>query len=639
MPSLGKLSAKLGLDNTELEQKARESEGTLKRMSARMRDVVNRAGTVGVALGAVGVAIAVNLVRQGGEAARELRNLASVSQTSTREFQRNAYAAKQFGIEQEKLSDIYKDASDRVGDFLTTGAGPMADFFEQIAPKVGVTADEFRGLSGPQVMQKYVQTLQDANVSQQEMTFFMEQMASDSSRLIPLLRDNAAELNRMGDNAEDLGMVLSQIELDRLEQADQAMDDLAGAMSGLATTATAAMAPALQAIADGLNEELKSALQDSEDDVISWGQVTGDILAFSADAALSAIKVIGGGFSSVGQTIGAGFSEGVARIKGETDSADAIAAEWRDNMAGIFSGVVDANATRFRDRLAEIREEAERMRGIEEITITRGRRTTNAKDTTEQDAAREAAEKQAEIEAERIRQTEEREAALLQGRLDRLTEFVASEAEIEAMRHKTRLEELEAAEAAGLEVEGGFMALREELEAEHMDRLEAIRKEGLSNLEKFTAMSYREQAQEVSKHLADMTAGVAHESRAMFEINKAAGIANAIINTAQGVTQALAAYPPPISFAMAAAQAAAGVAQISAIKSQSFGGSGSAPSLAGSTPAPPTTPVSGGIAEDRKVIAVEGINADQLFSGQAVRGLLEQLQGAVDDGAKLVITP
>ena len=52
--------------------------------------------------------------------------------------------------------------------------------------------------------------------------------------------------------------------------------------------------------------------------------------------------------------------------------------------------------------------------------------------------------------------------------------------------------------------------------------------------------------------------------------NKAVAYASAIINTAQGVTMALSAYPPPMSFIMAALQAAAGAAEIATISSQSI---------------------------------------------------------------------
>ncbi len=50
--------------------------------------------------------------------------------------------------------------------------------------------------------------------------------------------------------------------------------------------------------------------------------------------------------------------------------------------------------------------------------------------------------------------------------------------------------------------------------------------------------------------------------------NKAVAYASAIINTAQAVSKALSAYPPPLSFAMAALQSAAGLAEVLTIKKQ-----------------------------------------------------------------------
>lgn len=67
--------------------------------------------------------------------------------------------------------------------------------------------------------------------------------------------------------------------------------------------------------------------------------------------------------------------------------------------------------------------------------------------------------------------------------------------------------------------------------------------------------------------------GAAHH-RAMFELNKAASTATAIIKTYQGISGVLGEFPGPIGWAMAAAQAAMGFAQVDAIQSTQFGGGG-----------------------------------------------------------------
>ena len=88
----------------------------------------------------------------------------------------------------------------------------------------------------------------------------------------------------------------------------------------------------------------------------------------------------------------------------------------------------------------------------------------------------------------------------------------------------------------------------------------------------------------------------ADEARAKkaFEVSKLVGIAEASVNTYQGITAALTdkLTPTPIRIAQAVAAGAIGLAQVAKIKSTSFGGSGggSAPSISGGGTAQPSTP-------------------------------------------------
>src|SRR5690606_20447537 len=110
---------------------------------------------------------------------------------------------------------------------------PMKDFFEQIAPRVGLTADAFRKLSGPQALQLYYDSLQQAGASQQDMTFYMEALASDATALIPLLRDNGKAIKDMSAEAQQLGIVLSDIEVGQLVAADAAFAKLDKTMEAI----------------------------------------------------------------------------------------------------------------------------------------------------------------------------------------------------------------------------------------------------------------------------------------------------------------------------------------------------------------------------------------------------------------------
>lgn len=173
--------------------------------------VEKEAKAAGVALG-IGISAAITglaaLTIATANHAVEVGRLAQVSGVGAVEFQRYAAGANAFGIQQEKLADIFKDTQDKVGDFLQNGGGPLADFFDNIAPKVGVTAKNFQNLSGPQALQLYVDSLEKANISQGDMVFYMEAIASDATMLLPLLRNGGEGFNEFADAAERAGAIM-----------------------------------------------------------------------------------------------------------------------------------------------------------------------------------------------------------------------------------------------------------------------------------------------------------------------------------------------------------------------------------------------------------------------------------------------
>ena len=78
------------------------------------------------------------------------------------------------------------------------------------------------------------------------------------------------------------------------------------------------------------------------------------------------------------------------------------------------------------------------------------------------------------------------------------------------------------------------------------------------------------QAVEITNAFAKQTADIAAHSKKGFAIDKGVKIAQAVMNTYQGATLALASYPGPIGVAMAAMTVASGMANVAAIKAQKF---------------------------------------------------------------------
>ncbi|ARS51499.1 hypothetical protein [Kushneria konosiri] len=276
MASLGQLTldlvARIGGFTGPLDQAQRHTKVKMTAIASSVKAATASIVGAGTAVAGAGAAI-VAFTNHAAESAKTLTNQAALANTSVEEFQRLAYASNTVGVEQDKLADILKDTNDRVGDFLNTGGGEMADFFEKIAPRIGVTAEQFRNLSGPQALQKFYDGLQAANLSQAEMTFYMESVADEATALIPLLRDGGAGFAEMAAEADSLGIVLSEMDIARLNEFRDQFNRLTSIFSSMSNLLAAELAPYLSVLADyivdasngadGLREALPGALHNA----------------------------------------------------------------------------------------------------------------------------------------------------------------------------------------------------------------------------------------------------------------------------------------------------------------------------------------------------------------------------------------
>jgi hypothetical protein len=250
-------------------------------MTADQRDLVRRIDDVdsslessaesAVAMGSAltaaltgGTAAAiVALVRSTASAAKEMRNMANVANEGYEEFQALAFATGSVGIEAEQLADISKDTREKLGEFASTGGGGFADFFDQVAPAIGMTADELQGLSGPDALIAVKNAMDAANVSSEQQIFYLESIASDASLLIPLLADNGAQLHAMAAEGRALGVVLSEVESESLFEAATASKRLDAAIDGISKRFAIKFAPAVASVSNLIADLVASGALES----------------------------------------------------------------------------------------------------------------------------------------------------------------------------------------------------------------------------------------------------------------------------------------------------------------------------------------------------------------------------------------
>ncbi len=228
---IARLAVNLSLETAAFEKGATKSEKRMNQMRRKFSDF-----SKSIAIGAAGIGTAIAGINKVfgdlAQKSKEMGNAAQVAGESFEDFQRQAYGARMVGVEFDKLGDIFKDVRDRIGDFAQTGGGPMADFFENIAPKVGVTAKAFEGLGGRDALQLYYDSLKKANVSQEDMVFYLEAMASDATNLIPLLENGGAAWDRYGQKAA----VITEDQRAQLQRYEESMAKLDNSLQQLALT-------------------------------------------------------------------------------------------------------------------------------------------------------------------------------------------------------------------------------------------------------------------------------------------------------------------------------------------------------------------------------------------------------------------
>jgi hypothetical protein len=287
-----------------------------------MRKHVNTYGfaIAGMATSAT-VALA-GMALQTANHAAELEKFALRANTTTQDFQRMSVGAQAFGIEQEKLSDMMKDFNEKLGELTTIGAGGGVDFFEQIAMKTEGSAEaaeklilKMQTLSGPQALQLYVSKLEEAGVTQQQMSFYLESMASDMTDLIPLLVNGAEGMKLYGEVADRAGVIMSESTIAQAAILKEQVYLLDLQMQGAKNQLMQAVIPAFVDIADAFFSGSEQGVQFTQ-----VAQGIADSLRFIAKVAIGAATAV----QVVGKVIAGVAATGAAIATGNIKQTQAI---------------------------------------------------------------------------------------------------------------------------------------------------------------------------------------------------------------------------------------------------------------------------------------------------------------------------
>ena len=321
------LIAKIGSFTGPIRDAERQTESSF----ANMRNHVNNYGAVAIASAAAVGAGIFAMASEYANAANELETFAFISKTTTQEFQGYAVGAQTMGIEMETLAAQFKDFNEKLGEFVTLGSGGAVDFFEKIAIKTEGSAEgarklalEMQNLSGPKALQLYVDKMEEAGVTQQQMSFYLESMASDTTNLIPLLKDGGKGFEYWADAAERAGVIIDESGIQKAAELKVQIKLLELQVEGAKNQFIQGLMPALVSVGDGMSSASHETNLMSE-----AGETLGEVFKGVAATGMGVYAVV----KMLSNAI-AGLSFDAINAKKNVDLA-AQDGSWADKLPGI----------------------------------------------------------------------------------------------------------------------------------------------------------------------------------------------------------------------------------------------------------------------------------------------------------------
>jgi len=250
---------------------------------------------------------------------------------NTQELTAWGYAAKTANIEQDKLNDIMKDVSDKVGDAFNNGTGPVVDALKA----VNLQTRDLIGLSPDQQLLKIANAMQ--GLTGQQQSNILESLSGDAALLQPLLANNAAELKRLKAEAIATGAAVSDIDALRIKQAGDSFEKIKGVFGGIGNTIASELSPYVSKLSEGFIDAAiqTHGFQSAIDSAIKFGIQGVEFFAdaiWSLTAAWEGVKFALNSLSVFFWDSLAGFDRGITDF---LNKIPGVSAEYSTTIQGI----------------------------------------------------------------------------------------------------------------------------------------------------------------------------------------------------------------------------------------------------------------------------------------------------------------
>lgn len=512
---MSRMNAQIDITAKNKTQKAFDSVNrNLTSLRKSTSQTIARTAKIGTAFAAAAAGASLAIVKMRMSAIDNLAKTADKLGVTTEALSGLQHAAELTGVSTETMNMALQRMTRRVAE-AAVGTGEAKGALEEL----GINALELSKLPLDVQMNVIADAMQGVEKQSDRVRLAMKLFDSEGVALVNTLGGGSEALKQMASEAQLLGIAISRVDAAQIEAANDSVTRAKGVFEGLSNQVAVALSPVITELAANFYQ---TALDTNElgsvGDRVAKMMVKG--FGFVSDGILG-LKLLIKGVQLVFARLSEGLLNGFAAIG---KAADAIIDQYNKIAAFFGQPTLAANVSKNFKMMAD------------SFGMIGDQIQTEISDALNSP-----------LPSEKIMEW-----------FDNVQMKARETAEVVAANAPAVVADQATPPAAVTEV----------------DPVSQAKMEGQRKLAEFTKKSQMEQTQIVLGELGTQLTGIAKHNKAAFKLQQGVQIAQAIMNTYTGATKALASFPPPINYIMAAAVVASGMAQVAQIRSQSFEGGG-----------------------------------------------------------------
>ena len=573
----------LGVNTAQVDKGLDKTKKQIRSFAGSIRTQLNVAGLAFTALGATGAAGLTAIYKSSSQTLDRMAKLSDQVGVTVGGLQSLRYAAELNGVSTQKMDSSVERFVKRLGE-AKTGSGAAVKALDDL----NISAEYLASLGTENAIKTIADEIGKMTSQADQAATTAALFGREGVGLVNVFRDGAQAINDANAELKSYGILLNRADLAKIEAANDAWTRVGTILQGVGQIFSAEIAPFVEVVAVSLLNASREAggfrvvvVNAMETVALSIAKVGDAITGFKIG--WRAIKVAATWIEAHMIKFLSGFDRSLTSILNKIPGISAETSKHlerrrlqseisyrksRARLADLMSNQSAAEGVK--EWFATVRAEADKA--AEKIANVRKQATMPIapppKSIIDQPAANDAPDDDSKYSPFGNLDDLKQQAS---ARLETINTSLLTEDQRFAAAYANRQWIVQNAFEQGLINENNRNLMLQNLEQQHQDQINRIVESGIHTREKFEQASFKSQIKSVAGNLATITATAAQHNKKLFKINKAANIANAVMNAYTGASKSLATYPMPLAAVMAGLHLAAGFANVRAIKSQSFG--------------------------------------------------------------------